>query len=89
MGETGRPVAGPPKLPSTSRRLLETVGMGSTPGEAAVTLRVPEARVERALREAQREGLVSADLGIYRLTRKGAVALRRSGAVTPGLPEFD
>ncbi|MGD8278679.1 MAG: hypothetical protein PVH00_11660, partial [Gemmatimonadota bacterium] len=79
-------LAGPMVLPASARRLLETVGTGSTPDETAETLRLPVARVETALREANRAGLVCDDLGVYRLTLRGSDALRRSGAVTPSLP---
>lgn len=72
-------------LPARARRMLETVGRGSTVDEIVLGLQLPLFRVLSSLREAKAAGLVMEELGVYRLTFKGAAALRRSGAVAPEL----
>jgi hypothetical protein len=69
-------------LPSV-RRLLESAGAGATLDEVAVSLLLPALRVRSALREARSAGMVRGELDVYRLTKKGAEALLRSGVAAP------
>lgn len=69
-------------LPS-ARRMLETLGTGATLDEIAASLRLPAFRVRASLRDALEAGLAREELGVYRLTAKGAETLRRSGVAAP------
>ena len=72
-------------LTASVRRLLETLGTGATLDDVAAGLRLPVFRVRASLRDAEDAGLLHHEAGVFRLTARGADALRRSGATAPDI----